>query len=31
MKKLFNKNNINKMSLMMIAVGLTLVVSTYLK
>lgn len=31
MKKLFNKNNINKMSLMMITVGLTLVVSTYLK
>lgn len=31
MKKIFNKNGINKMSLMMIAVGLTLIVSTYIR
>lgn len=31
MKKIFNKNGMNKMSLIMMAVGLTLLVSTYIK
>jgi hypothetical protein len=31
MKKIFNKNGINKMSLMMIVAGLTLIASTYIR